>query len=156
MGQVTHEQANLLLRLYELRREPRLREARAWFSANFDAQTPEEMAQKCPPGSEANASMRMVVTYWEMAAGLANRGLIDEDLFFENSGEGFLVYDRMRVLLPAMRAAYQNPMLWAQLETLGKRMEAWHEKRAPGHLAAMRQMMARRQATATAAKAAGE
>ncbi len=154
MGEVTHEQANLLLRLYELRREPRLREARAWFANNFDPQTPEEIGQKCPPGSEANANMRMVITYWEMAAGLANRGLIDEDLFFENAGEGFLVWERVRNLLPAMRTRLQNPLLWNQIETLGKRMEAWHERRAPGHLAAMRQMMARMHPTTS--KAASE
>ena len=142
MGQATHEQANLLLRLYELRREPRLREARAWFMANFNAKTPEEIGKKCPPGSEENASMRMTITYWEMAAGLANRGLIDDDLFFENAGEGFWVYDRIRELLPAMRATYKNPYAWGQLEAFGKRMEAWVERRSPGHVAHMRQMMA--------------
>ena len=82
------------------------------------------------------------------------RGLVDDEMFFENAGEAFLVYDRIRGLLPAMRAAYQNPHLWAQLETLGKRMEAWHEKRAPGHVAAMRQRMARMRPVA--AKTASE
>ena len=99
MGVVTYDQANLLLRLYELRREPRLREARAWFLPNFDAQSPEEVAQKFPPGSEGNTNMRMVIGYWDMAAGVANRGLIDDDLFFENSGEGFWVWDRIRATL---------------------------------------------------------
>ena len=154
MGVVTYDQANLLLRLYELRREPRMREARAWFLTNFDAQSPEEVGQKCPPGSEANTSMRMVLTYWDMAAGMANRGLIDDDLFFENSAEGFWVWDRVRGLLPAMRAAHQNPHLWSQLDTFGKRMEAWQEKRAPGHVAAMRQRMSGMRQNA--AKAAGE
>jgi len=155
MGVVTYDQANLILHLYDLRREPRLREARAWFAANFNAQSAEEMAQKYPQGSEANASMRMMLSYWEMAASMVNRGLIDDDLFFENSGEGFLVYDRIRELLPGMRAAYNNPLAWSHLESLGKRMEAWQEKRAPGSVAAMR---ARRQAAAAAAaaKAAGE
>jgi len=155
MGVVTYDQANLLLRLYELRREPRMREARAWFLANFDAQSPEEAAQKYPPGSESNTSMRMVLTYWDMAAGMANRGLIDDDLFFENSGEGFWVWDRVRGLLPAMRAAYQNPQMWSQLDAFGKRMEAWQEKRAPGHVAAMRQMREAR-VRPSASKAAGE
>jgi hypothetical protein len=154
MGQATHEQANLLLRLYELRREPRLRDARNWFFANFDAKTPEEMMQKYPPGSEANTSMRMVISYWEMAAGLANRGLIDDDLFFENAGEGFFVWDRVREAVPAMRAAFKNPHAWEQLEIFGKRMEAWQERRAPGHVAHMRQMMARTRPAA--AKSAGE
>jgi hypothetical protein len=155
MGVVTYDQANLLLRLYELRREPRLREARAWFFANFDAQSPEEVGQKYPPGSESNASMRMVLTYWDMAAGMVNRGLIDDDLFFENSGEGFWVWDRVRGLLPAMRAAFQNPQMWNQLDAFGKRMEAWQEKRAPGHVAAMRQMREAR-VRPNASKAAGE
>jgi hypothetical protein len=149
----SHDQANLLLRLYELRREPRLREARSWFMQNFHAKTLEEVGQKCPPGSEANASMRMTITYWEMAVGMANRGLIDDDLFFENSGEGFWVYDRIRELLPAMRVAYKNPHAWAQLETFGKRMESWQERRAPGHVEHMRQMMA--QSRQNAAKPAG-
>jgi len=154
MGQGTHEQANLLLKLYELRREPRLREARAWFAANFDAKTPEEVMQKFPPGTEANASMRMTIGYWEMAAGFANRGLIDDDLFFENAGEGFFVYDRLRELLPAMRAAFKNPHAWEQLETFGKRMEAWIERRSPGQVAHMRQMMA--QMRSAAAKSAND
>jgi len=154
MGQVTHDQANLVLRLYELRREPRLREARAWFVVNFDAKTPEEIMQKCPPGSEANTSMRMTIGYWEMAAGFANRGLIDDELFFENAGEGFLVFDRIRDLLPAMRAVYKNPHAFEQLEVFGKRMETWIERRSPGHVAHMRQMMA--QMRPAAAKSAGD
>ena len=155
MGQVTHEQAELVLRLYELRREPRLRDARSWFISNFDAKTPEEMMQKCPPGSQANTSMRMTIGYWEMAAGFANRGLIDDELFFENAGEGFIVYDRIRELLPAMRAMFKNPHVWGQLENFGKRMEAWSERRAPGNVAHMRQMIAQMMRPA-AAKSAGD
>jgi hypothetical protein len=151
MGVVTYDQANLILHLYEIRREARLREARAWFVSKFNANSPAEMAQKYPQGSEENASVRMVLSYWEMAASMANRGLIDDDFFFENSGEGFLVYDLVREMLPGMRAAYNNPHAWAHLESFGKRMEAWQEKRAPGSVAAMR---ARRQTAA--AKAANE
>jgi hypothetical protein len=99
--------------------------------------------------------MRMVIGYWEMAAGLSNRGLVDDELFFENAGEGFQVWDRIRAVLPGMRALFQNPHLWDQLDAFGKRMEAWQEKRAPGHVAAMRQMMSRMR-PAAAAKAAGE
>jgi len=151
MGQVTHEQANLLLRLYELRREPRLREARAWFTANFNAKTPEEMNEKYPPGSEGNVNLRMAVSYWEMAAGLVNRGLIDDELFFENSGEAWFVWERLREVVPAMRAASKNPQAWGQLEALVKRMEAWQERRAPGHAAALRQRL-NPERTATAKK----
>jgi hypothetical protein len=65
MGQVTREQANLLLHLYELRREPRLRQARTWFYSQFEASTPQELASKYPMGSEENASLRMVISYWD-------------------------------------------------------------------------------------------
>jgi hypothetical protein len=150
MEQVTHEQANLLLKLYDLRREARLREARAWFTGNFDAKTPEELSKKYPMGSEANASFRMVVTYWDMACGLVNRGLIADDLFFESAGEAWFVWERLRELAPALRAASKNPHAWGQLEALAKRFEAWQERRAPGHIAAMRQRMnPERSATAT-------
>jgi hypothetical protein len=141
MAQVTHEQANLLLKLYDLRREARLREARAWFTANFDAKTPEELNKKYPMGSDANASFRMVVTYWDMACGLVNRGLIDDDLFFESAGEAWFVWERLRELAPGLRAASKNPHAWGQLEALATRFEAWQERRAPGHIAAMRQRM---------------
>jgi hypothetical protein len=47
MGQITHDQANLLLRLYELRRESRLREARTWFYGKFEASLTSERASRC-------------------------------------------------------------------------------------------------------------
>ena len=130
MGQVTHDQVNLLLRLYEIRREPRLREARAWLTGKFDAKSPEQMAKQCPPGSEEHASFRMAISYWEMAAGIANRGLIDEDLFCENAGEGWYIWDRIRHVVPAMRASYNNPHFCSQLEIFAKRFEAWRERHA--------------------------
>jgi hypothetical protein len=141
MGDVTHEQANLLLKLYDLRREPRLREARAWFGQHFDAKTPEDMNKRYPIGSEGNAFFRMVVSYWEMAAGLVNRGLINDELFFESSGEAWFVWERLRPLAPGLRASSKNPHAWGQLEILAKRMEEWQERRAPGHVAVMRQRM---------------
>ena len=109
--------------------------------ANFDAKTLEEMNKKCPPGSEGNVNLRMVVSYWEMAAGLVNRGLIDDELFFENAGEAWFVWERLRELAPAMRAAFKNPHAWGQLEALVKRLEEWQERRAPGHTAALRQRL---------------
>jgi hypothetical protein len=139
MGQVTHEQANLLLRLYELRREPRLRQARAWFYSQFEANTPQELASKYPMGSEENASLRMVISYWDMAAGLANRGLIDDEMFFENSTEGWVVWERVKAIVPAQREAMKNPAYLAQLENCAKRFEAWRERIAPGSIEAFRQ-----------------
>ncbi len=141
MGQVTHEQANLMLRLYELRREARLREARDWFVANFQVHSAEEMMTKFPLGSRENTHVRMVVSYWDMAAGMVNRGLIDEELFFENDGELWLVWDRVRPVAAAWRARMKNPTIFANLEKAATRLEAWREKVAPGSTAAMREIM---------------
>ena len=142
MGEVTYEQANLLLRLYELRRESRLREARAWFYSHFEAGTPEELLKKYPMGSAESASLRMVITYWDMAAGLVNRGLIDDEMFFENSAEGWIVWERMKALVPAQRTRLKNPAYLAHLENFARRYEAWRERTAPGSLEAFRQAQA--------------
>jgi hypothetical protein len=58
MSQPTYDDANLLLRLYELRREPKMRDARNWFFGNFKCKTMAEFGQLCPPGSEPNAYFR--------------------------------------------------------------------------------------------------
>lgn len=149
MGDVTHEQVNLMLRLYDIRREPRLREAREWFMTNFNATSAEEMMKLCPPGSQENAFMRMVISYWEMVASIVNRGLIDEALFFESSGEQWAVWERLKPILPVWRAMFKNPHVFEQLEEHNRRFEAWREKLAPGSTEAMRQLMAQMaQATA--------
>jgi hypothetical protein len=141
MGEVTNEQANLLLRLYEDRREPRLREAREWFANNFHAKKLEEVMQICPPGSQENAYMRQVLSYWEMVASIANRGLIDEELFFENAGEQWATFEQVKPVLGEWRAMFSSPKFLANLEESCKRLEAWREKRNPGSNAAIRRVL---------------
>jgi hypothetical protein len=143
MGEVTHEQVNLMLRLYEMRREPVMREARAWFTANFHPKTAEDVMKICPPGSKENAYMRMVVSYWEMVTNIVSRGLIDEEFFFENSGEQWVVWEAVRPIVNEWRAIFKNPRAWEKLEEHCKRLDAWREERAPGSVETMRQMMAR-------------
>lgn len=155
MGQVTHEQVNLMLRLYELRREARLREAREWYVANFHVNSAEEMMAKFPMDSAASTNIRMVVSYWDMAADIVNRGLIDEELFFEHNGELWLVWDRVRPVVAAWRAGLKNPTIFANLEKAAARMEALREKIAPGTTAAMRQLMEQMRQSAAKAAASG-
>jgi hypothetical protein len=152
MAEVTYQHVDLMLRLYEIRRETRLRQARDWFAANFRATSAEEVTKLCPPGSENNAFLRMVVSYWDMVAGIVNRGLIDKEFFFENSGELWMVWEFVRPIAPAWRAAMKDPQVFAHLEQAAKEMEAWREQRAPGSLEAMRQMLAQMNQTAQAAK----
>jgi len=103
MAQITYDEVNLMLRLYDLRREPRLREARAWFVEHYHAATPEEVMQKYPQGGQENTYIRMVVSYWDMVASIVNRGLINDELFFESNGEIWIVWDRMRAIVPTWR-----------------------------------------------------
>lgn len=154
MSNVNHDQANLLLRLFELRREPRLRQARTWFITNFHAKSLEEMNRTLRPGSEEHTNLRMVTSYWEMAASMVDRGLIDEEFFFENNGEIWIVWDRLREIVPELRAYYKNPSGFAHLEAVCKRFEEWRERIAPGSTAVLRQLL--EQATKQAAKAASE
>ena len=154
MSEVTHQQVELLLHIYDLRREPRLRQARSWYVGNFSPPASlEEFTAKYPMGSEDQTSFRMVTSYWDMVAGIANRGLIDEELFFESSGELWLVWEKVKGLAPAWRAAFKMPHLLANLEECARRYEAWREKRAPGANEAMRQFFA--QMAQTRAQASG-
>jgi len=138
----THEQVNLMLHLYELRRENKLREARDWVSKNFHPKNLEEGMKICPPGSQENAYLRMVLGYWEMVASIANRGLVDEDLFFENTGEQWGLWEQVKDLVPAWRDLFGGPQFLANLEEQCKRLEAWREKKAPGHTEKLRKVYA--------------
>jgi hypothetical protein len=152
MPDVTHEQVNLMLRLYDIRREPRLREAREWYMSHFNPKTPEEMMTLYPPGSQENAFMRMVFSYWDMVASIVNRGLIDEEFFFENSGEQWVVWERLKPVVPAFRTMFKNPMVFSNLEKHVAAMDRWREKRAPGSTEAMRVMNAQMQQQAAQRK----
>jgi hypothetical protein len=145
MSSISYDEVNLMLRLYDLRREPQLRKARSWFVEHFHSETPEEMVQKYPQSSEENTFIRMVISYWEMVASIVNRGLINDELFFESNGEIWVVWDRMRAVVPTWRTAFRNPTMFANIEETCKRLEAWREKRSPGSTAAMRQMLAQMQ-----------
>ena len=152
MGTVTNEQVNLMLRLYEERREAKIRDARDWFAANFHAKTLEEAMKICPPGSKENTYMRMVVGYWEMVAGIVNRGLIDEELFFETGGEIWVVFEQIKPVLGDWRKAFSSPSLFGNTEQVCKRYEEWREKKNPGSNEAVRKFMAQMTETAQAAK----
>jgi hypothetical protein len=121
----THEDANLLLRLYELRREEKMRKAREWFAKNFHADTIEEFQKLCPLDSEENAFYRMVVSFWDMAASFVTAGILHEKLFAQNCRELLFVWERIRNLVPALRELFKNSSLASNLETVADRMVAY-------------------------------
>ena len=149
----THEQAQLHLQVYDLRREARLRQARDWFFKNYFVDTFDDAARIAPPGSENGTSVMMVLSYWEQACALLNYGLLHEDLFFETSGEFFGVWDRVRNIVPQLRERFMYKGFLAQMEQAAQRYEAWMESRSPGHIAGMREFM-KQMRTQMSAKAA--
>ncbi|HEX5834991.1 MAG TPA: hypothetical protein VFY34_14115 [Pyrinomonadaceae bacterium] len=149
----THEQAQLHLQVYDLRREARLRQARDWFQQNYNAETVEEAMRLAAPGTEHGAFFGMVIGYWEQACALLNYGLLHEDLFFETSGEFFGVWEQLKAVVPEFRKQFVDPNLLSNLEQAAQRYEAWSEKRAPGHIAAMREWIKQERAKEKAAKA---
>jgi hypothetical protein len=134
-----HHDAELTLRLYDLRREEKLRQARAWFSREFQAKSTEEYLKKYAPGSEEDTFFRMVVTYWEMVGSIVNSGLIKRDFYFQNTGEFFGVWEKIKGLIPATREAFGNPHLWENLEKMSASYEEWMSKRSPAAIEAYRQ-----------------
>jgi hypothetical protein len=136
----THEQAQLHLQVYEMRREAKLRQARDWFFKNYFADTLDQAMRIAAPGTDGGAFVMMVFGYWDQACALLNYGLLHEDLFFETSGEFYGVWDRVRPTIEEGRAKWSNPLFLSNLEKAANRYEKWMEKRAPGHIAAMREM----------------
>ena len=114
----TFEQAQLHLRVYEERREERLRKARDWFFQNYWPESFEESMKLAGPGTEGGTNFMMVVSYWEQACALLDYDLLHEDLFFETSGEFFGVFERIRPGLQQARDMWKNPYFWSIWKTL--------------------------------------
>jgi hypothetical protein len=137
----THEQAQLHLQVFEMRREARLRQARDWFFKNYFADNVDEAMRIAAPGSEGGTFTMMVLSYWEQACALLDYGLLHEDLFFETSGEFFGVWERVRALVPNFREMFNYKQHLAHMESAAQRYEKWIEARSPGHIATMREWM---------------
>ena len=119
-----------------MRREPRLRQGRAWFVSSFKVKNLAEFAAVCPPGSDQHASYRMVTTYWEMVASFVASGVLNDELFFQSGRELLLVYERMRDILPLLREQQGDSTSLGNLEDVACRFIDWWERRSPGAPAA--------------------
>ena len=126
----TYDDANLILRLYEMRREDRMRDARAWFTAQFRVKTWEELQKLAPGGTDQNASYRMVVSYWDMVASFVTSGVLNRELFFQSGRELLLVWERIRHVLPEIRAQYKDPNYLGHLEAVGEEFARYFEGRS--------------------------
>ena len=141
------EEAGLILKLFELRREDTMRKARDWYFREFH---PESMADfTAALFGEHSGHLRMVITYWDMAAGLVNNGAISIEMFNDTNGEHIGTFSKIELLLPEIRAAF-GPQFAANFEKLidatpdGRKKVAEARERMKG----IRAQLAARQAAA--------
>lgn len=120
MSKATYDDVKLIIHLYELRREEKLRAARIWFVANFKPKTMADVTALAAPGTEANANFRQAISYWEMVASFVTAGVLNEELLFQNTRELLLFWLRMKPIAKEARIAYKDPNAWKNLETVAE------------------------------------
>jgi hypothetical protein len=105
-GTATTDDAQLILRLYELRRDETMRAAREWFIGAFFPQSMEDITGIANAfGTKPNTYFRMVTSYWDMAASFVVHGSLNADLFLESGGELVVVWSKIADLVPQIREA---------------------------------------------------
>jgi hypothetical protein len=110
------ESAQLILKLFEMRREPLLREARTWFLRHFHPASIDDIRGVL--ASPDSGKYRMVIGYWDMAASLVSHGAIDREMFLDANGEIFGTFAKIQPLLSDMRANAQTPGLAKHIEAV--------------------------------------
>ncbi len=117
----TSEDAALILKLYELRREPEMRKARNWFVSEFWPESADDFLKVAnAPLTQQNAWMRQVASYWDMAAAFVVQGALSEELFVQPgcSGEMFFIFAKINPFLKELRQKMGNPTAWSNIETV--------------------------------------
>ena len=135
------ESADLILKLYDLRREAKMREARNWMISFFPESAQDVMQTLI--NAETSAHYRMVVTYWDMAANFVNHGAIDEEMFADAHNEHFVVFAKIEPFLPELREIMGNPNMLGNLEKLIMRQPDAKERLAKSRETMKRWMEAR-------------
>ena len=123
----TPADAEIILKLYQLRTESVMREARAWVGGQFWPKTAEEFfAVAENPKDPHNAYFRQVVSYWEMAAAMVLHGALSAELFVDSNGEGFFLLAKFAPILEAIRE--RNPYFLARTSDLIKRFSVAQQR----------------------------
>ncbi len=151
----TAADAQIIMQLYELRREDEMRKARNFISSEFWPESAEDtlrIARAYP--SPENTWLRQVTTYWEMAASFVMRGALHEDLFFDSSGEMYCVFAKFRPFLPEIRQKLPYFLLTVERVIMNTQEGRDRLERLEKRLARRRQKLAERRA-AVAATSAG-
>lgn len=132
MRKATHDDAELLLRLYEVRREPELRAARRWFLTEFQEADWATIKQRYLSHSDEDRWFRMTVSYWEMVATIVNMGVLHAELFFDHTGEDLVTWERCRPWIEGARRDVRPTYLY-QFERMARAHQAHREKTIAAH-----------------------
>ncbi len=119
MSQVkaTPADAEIVMKLYDFRREAVMREARSWFLMKFWPKSGQDVAAVVNAfGTKENAYFRQVVSYWDMAASLVLQGAVHPDLFMDWAGEAVFFFAKFYPILKETREALNNPNFFAKVE----------------------------------------
>lgn len=127
MRKPTAADADVLLRLYEMRREPELRRARQWFLTDFKPSGWVEIKLRYLSHSEEDRHFRMTTSYWEMVATLVNRDVLHSELFFDHTGEDIVTWERCRTWIEEARADIRPTYLY-QFERMVKSHQAFRTR----------------------------
>ena len=127
MPKPTPADAELLLHLYEMRREPELRRARKWMMSEFKATTWADIKSRYLSNVDEDRWFRMTTSYWEMLATMVNRGVLHAELFFDHTGEDIVTWERIKTLIPDARADIRPTYLF-QLEKLVADHQAYRKR----------------------------
>ena len=120
-----YKDADLILKLYDLRREETMREARSWFFT-FNPQGPQDFMEVLT--GDKSGWYRMVVSYWDMACSLVNNGAIDADMFNDANGEHVFVYAKMEPWIPMLREQMGAPNFLVHLEKTVKAIPDYEKR----------------------------
>jgi hypothetical protein len=144
----TAADAELILKLYDLRREAEIRKARNWWLVNFWPESAEDfMKIGGAMGTQENNWLRQVAGYWNLAASLALSGAVNQELFLDPSfsGEMFFLFAKIKPFLAELRSKMKNPRMFANVEKLVTSSKQGREflKYVEGQVATRREAMAK-------------
>ncbi|MGH9517929.1 MAG: DUF4760 domain-containing protein [Terriglobales bacterium] len=124
----TAEDAQIVMRLYDLRREPEMRKARAWYAGWWPRSADDVLQILNSFGTQENAWFRQVNGYWDMAASFVDRGALNEELFFDSGGEMWFTLSKLQPFLKEVRQEANIPHGFVRVEELATRTKAGRER----------------------------
>jgi hypothetical protein len=124
----TAEDAQIIMRLYDLRREPEMRKARSWYAGWWPRSTEDVLKVLNDYGAQENAWFRQVNGYWDMAASFVLRGALNEELFFDSGGEMWFTLAKLQPFLKEVRQKAGIPQGFVRLEKVATRSKDGRER----------------------------